>query len=359
YCCFDIMKKILWVGLIALTLSGCGFSAEKTVNTGVDTLNEAIRKLESNSNRWQEVLKDTQNTLITEGQSTLANEVSSVISRATSDVGMEAKCSVDFLRDRAREDLIRLRATITKETLDLTPVFCNPTPNAVDLNLPPNRRPLVEIAGYNLTRDAIDVFLEDTQGRKLEVSDSLDNPSQYLLTVTLDRIPLNEESKRLIFELANGEQQTVGIIQAYKPPKIEYRTSRIRITGTINLNDKEWISDENRSISINTYVDVPSSRNTPYSWDGCVGDEVHGYLNVKMQLNPNTGVVSGQGLGQYYEGTKCGRTQLHGEETFDFSLPVNKNHLFQRTLTDNDGGVTYNLSFEHISAQTQCVENCL
>jgi len=352
------MKKYFWVGLLTLTLSGCGFSAEKTVNTGVDTLNEAIRKLESNSDSWQEVLKETQNTLIAEGQSTLANEVSDVISRGTSDVGMEAKCSVDFLRDRAREDLVRLRATITQETLNLVPVFCNPTPNAVDLNLPPDRRPLIEIAGYNLSREAVDVFLENSQGRRFDVSDSLDSPSRYLLTVNLSKIDLNDESKRLIFELANGKQQSVSIIQAYKPPREEFVSSRIRITGTINLNDKEWIKDENRSVPINTSVDIPRGRNTPYSWDGCVGDEVHGYLNVQMQLNPNTGVVSGQGSGQYYEGTRCGRTQLHGEETFDFSLAVNKNYLFQRTLTDNDGGVTYNLSFEHISTQTECVENC-
>lgn len=352
------MKKYLWVSLLALTLSGCGFSAEKTVNTGVDTLNEAIRKLETNSDRWQAVLKETQETLVADGQSTLATEVSDVISRATSDAGMEAKCSVDFLRDRAREDLIRLRATLTQEVLDLNPVFCNPTPNKVNLNLSPERRPVVEIAGYNLTKDSIQVFLENTQGNKLEVSDSLDNPSQYLLTVNLDQVPLDDQSKRLIFELANGEEQSVAIIQAYKPPKIEYRSSRIRITGRINMNDKEWFKDENRSIPINTYVNVPSSRNTPYAWDGCVGDEVHGYLDVQMQLNPSTGVVRGQGSASYYEGTKCGRTQLHGEETFDFSLPINENHLFQRTLTDNDGGVTYNLSFEHISTQTQCVENC-
>ncbi|MGB3638049.1 MAG: hypothetical protein WBA39_10810 [Rivularia sp. (in: cyanobacteria)] len=346
------MKKTLFLfPIIALTIFGCDGGTLPGIpdeNLIVDTLNEGIVRLESGSESWQNVLKETRDKLIEEGQSSLANEVSNTLSRATSDIGIEAKCYTDFLRDRTREELIKLRATITKEKLQLKPVFCNPTPDSINMNLPQNRRTNISIAGYNLTRDAIKVFLEDTQNRKTDVSDSIDNPSNYKLTVTLDRIPLNKTSKRLIFELANGTKHSIGIIKAYKPPKQEFRLSRIRITGDIYMNDDEIFKDENKKVPINTYIDIPGGSNKTYSWQGCVGDEVQGYLDVQMQLDKDTGTITGQGSATYYEGTKCGRTDLHKSRNINsFSIRPNQSHPIQIKLSDSEGEVNYNLNFKN------------
>ena len=334
--------------LIALTIASCNLLPQKEFNTGIDTLNDAIFKLETNSERWRIVLEETRDKLIKEGQSTLANEVSNILSRATSDVGIEAKCYTDFLRDRTREELIQLKATITQEKLQLKPVFCNPTPKTIDLNLQPDRRRKIEIAGYNLTRSSIQVFLVNNENYMIDVSDSLDNPTRYLLTVTLSRIPINDRSVRLIFKNQNEEIASIGIIQADRPPKKEFHLSRIRITGTIDMNDDEYIvSDENKNIRVNTSVEVPIGKNKSYDWEDCVGDEVQGYLNVQMQLDQTTGAVSGQGDIRYYEGTRCGETDLQGSGSFNFKINPNESYVLNRNLQDSDGGIRYNLTFKN------------
>lgn len=336
-------------------MSGCGLRQEikDTRNVALDALNDAIQNMDRQSNRWQDVLVETRDKLVKDGQSTLANEVSNVISRASSDVGIEAKCYTDFLRDRAKEDLIKLRATITGEKLELKPVFCNPTPNAVDMNIAPDRRPLIEIAGYNLTQNAIKVFLVDRSqpSGRLDVSDKLSNPSSYLLTLNLgsNGVPLSASSDKIIFELPNGDFKDINVIQPPPPPpKPQFLNSRIHVTGTIDMNDDENIvSDENKFVRVDSWIDVQHDRNTPYHWEDCVGDEVQGYVDVQLQLDKDTGVVSGQGIGRYYEGTSCGVTNEHGNRPFNFSLRPGESYNYEGRLEDEDGHIIYNLNFKN------------
>ena len=134
-------------------------------------------------------------------------------------------------------------------------------------------------------------------------------------------------------------------------PTEEFRLSRIHITGSINMNDDETlVSDENKNVPVDTYVNFQSGANASFRWDDCVGDEVHGYLDVQMQLDNETGDVSGQGSARYYEGTTCGETDLQGSDTFSFDIPQGDAYHYQKDLSDSDGGVIYNLNFmnEHV-----------
>jgi hypothetical protein len=89
------MKKyfatLTTVTCLILPIFGCK-DIRDTRNVALDVLNDGIQKMDQQSNRWQNVLEETRDKLVKEGQSTLANEVSNVISRASSDVGIEAKC---------------------------------------------------------------------------------------------------------------------------------------------------------------------------------------------------------------------------------------------------------------------------
>jgi hypothetical protein len=247
---------------LTLVISGCGVKDEirTTRNVAVDTLNDSIQKIGQQSNRWQDVLEETRDTLVKEGQSTLANEVSNVLSKATSDVGIEAKCYTDFLRDRTKEELTKLRATLTKEKLELKPVFCNPTPSDINMGIEASRRPIVEIAGYNLTREAIKVFLVERESPRIDVSDKLSNPTGYLLTLNLgsNGVPLSAKSDQIVFAMPNGEERSITISQpqAVAPPP-EFPRRRVRVTGTIDMNDDENFSeDENKQVPINETIDV-------------------------------------------------------------------------------------------------------
>jgi hypothetical protein len=117
---------LLVITFSLLLNSGCGwdpFGVHDPAEKAVAVLDKAIETLESESANWRMVLEDTRDKLIQEGQSTIANEVSNVLSRTVSDIGIEARCYTDFLRDRVKEDLVRIRASITGEELSLTPVF--------------------------------------------------------------------------------------------------------------------------------------------------------------------------------------------------------------------------------------------
>ena len=71
----------------------------------MQSLNDGISGLNSASADWQKIVGDLQQTLIKQGQSTLANEVSVVLNRAIAATGSELRCNVDFVRVRVRQDL--------------------------------------------------------------------------------------------------------------------------------------------------------------------------------------------------------------------------------------------------------------
>jgi hypothetical protein len=338
---------------LPLLLSGCPL--ERFLNrwdNGLGTLNNAIDTLEQQSGRWEDVLKETRDKLFKEGQSTLANEVSNVISRASGDAGIEVRCSADFLRDRAKEELISLRATITKETVELKPVFCKPVPYSIDMNLEDRRRNQIDIDGYNLTKDSVKVFLKDRKLKDLrDVSDKLSNPSSYLLTLNLgsNGVRLSTHIDKIIFKPKSGGEFSVAVIQpAPARPKPQFLNSRIHVTGKIDMYDADFLSNGNsRSFSVDEYRPVQSSRNQSYVWERCVGGDVAGLLTSSMQLDKNTGVVSVQGNGRYFEGT-CGNSPAErGNIPFNFTLRPGESKSYIKPLENEYGRVIYNLTFKN------------
>jgi hypothetical protein len=339
------------------TISGCGIKKEvqDTRNIAVSVLDDSIQKMGRQSDGWKTVLEETRDKLVKEGQSTLANEVSNVISRASSDAGIEVKCSVDFLRDRSKEELVKLRATITKEKLELKPVFCNPTPNSIDMNLSPERRNIVEISGYNLTTENIKVSLLDSKANtKVDVSSHLSNPSGYLLTLNLgsNGVPLSPSSDKIIFDLPNAGSRSIGISQPVAPPpKPQFLNRRVHVFGTVDMLDKEdFGSDETKLARIDTYIDLNSNQGKAFHWEDCVGGEVQGYYDANLQLDKDTGKVSIQAIGKYYEGSRCGRTDDQGTtRALDVQIQPNEQHTHAaEPLQDGDGHMIYNITFKNV-----------
>jgi hypothetical protein len=117
-----------FLGALLFWLAGC--TTQDPVKGIFDT---AISKLEQQSADWRKVLSDTKADLIKAGQSTLATEVQNVIDNAIGDAGAEVFCAGDYFQNRVKEDLIRIRATITGEKITLTPYFCNATPSQIDM----------------------------------------------------------------------------------------------------------------------------------------------------------------------------------------------------------------------------------
>lgn len=189
-----------------LLLTGC---VEESVDKAIAALNVAIRRLENQSVAWQGVLKELEQDLIKEGQETIANEVANVLSRTVSDVGTQARCTLDFIRSRVKEELIIIRSSLTGEILVLNPRFCKPSPAEVYYDqVQDGSVRNIEISGYNLEDANIKVILVDNQNRETDVSFALADPSPYVLSLNLggNGAPLTPESDKLVFKLPGGDQ---------------------------------------------------------------------------------------------------------------------------------------------------------
>jgi hypothetical protein len=337
------MKRYVKV-LIALLIfiTGCGI-VDDPIDQAVATIDEAIVSLESQSGNWQDILEDTRKELIKQGQSTIANEVSNVLSRATSDIGIEARCYTDFLRDRVKEDLRRIRASITGEELRLKPVFCNPTPSSIDMNLDAERRSTIEISGYNLDTVNVQVFLVDNQNRRKDVSFALGNPSRYLITVNLgsNGVPLSATSDKLVFELSSGKMRPVNIIQPVPPTPIPRRT--VYVSGNWTINDDETFgSDEEETHDFYNHVLLQPGQGQTIRFEECVGDEVQGIIEIRVVLNRDLS-AGGEGIIYYYEGADCPNDDLEDTERFTVSAPQDGTGTpLQISVGDQDGYVRIN-----------------
>lgn len=349
------MRRFLIV-LLVLALSGCSMLTNAE-NQAAVILDETIRKLATTSDGWQAIVEDTRDKLIAEGESVLANEVANALSQAVSDVAIEARCSADFLRDRVREELIRLKAKLTGEEVAYEPVFCNPTPPAINMNLPPDRRGIIEISGYNLTAQAVHVDLEDAEGVRASADQSLDNPTGYLVTVNVNTLALTAASRRLVFTLglpgSTTVERTVAILPKTTPPKKEFVSATVSVSGWVDVNDDENVGgDENRRSTVKKKVVVTAAKGGAFHWKGCVGDEVQGYLDLALSLDKATGSVSATGNARYYEGDECGKTDLQGAREAVFTLAPGKKSVYSTQLRDGAGGVIFSLTFANESQKT-------
>lgn len=209
--------------LFTCLVTGCLPEIEPMVKSVVQILDEAIARLETQSISWQRVLEESRDELIKNGHTVVSNDVSNLLSRAISDVGVETRCYTDFLRDRVKEDLIRLKATFTGEHLTLTPVFCVPNPRTIDFALVQEGLvKAIEIDGYNLDVAEIQVYLVDDQAQRTNVTSALASPTRYLITLNLgsNGVPLTAQSNKLLFELGSNQEQSVNIIQPIPQVKL-------------------------------------------------------------------------------------------------------------------------------------------
>ena len=212
----NVILIVLSAFALAVLLAGCGIDPEDEVDKAVAALDRAIDATEHRSLDWQSVVEESGDVLVKAGQSGIANETSEAVGRFFSDLGTPAHCRPDFVHDRLREDLVRIRAKLTEEELQLSPVFCPPNPNVVRFTeVQDGSVDSVEISGYNLDFANIQVLLVDAENQQTDVSHFLTNPSQYLLALKLgdNGVSLTSSSSELLFVLDDNETKSVNVRQ--------------------------------------------------------------------------------------------------------------------------------------------------
>jgi hypothetical protein len=370
---FKLRNSVVLISaLIAvLLLSGCGITAQfdSSVDKAVLTLEKAIRDLGNANADWQEILNDALEEIPDELQSTIGFEVNRTLQNAISASGSEVKCIVDFLRDRVREDLIRIKASLlNQEVPPLMPVFC--AVESVDYAKvkgaeKEQRQNNLLIYGYNFdSKNPVEiVLLERTQGqgllddiiddvpdldlaperrlqlperlREVDVDENLylavKNHYEMELNLGSHGVPLSENSQFFSFRWEGSEMSRTPIIHPFLP-----------------LCETKEVSAQPQVV---TYVPpfIEGSGNRDFNGDGPhVSVEVELFptnltqfdITISMSARQTSNeVIASGGFPVTY--TVAPGTAAGGYEVYENVISVPSGYVIQEVLTPLRNGIEY------------------
>ncbi len=209
--------KIIIATIFFLSITGCinGDKIQKTILV----LDDAIHALDQNSNEWQSVLEDAQSKLTEDFQSSVKNEINNLLIRGIAVASGEMRCDTDFIGNRIRYSLVRIKSSLTGDELPLLPPnLCNVIPLAIEKELVPRRLNKVEFYGYDLDSDDLTIHLQNG-GNLLDITNYLSRPTHYHMTLNLggNGVILSSNSSQFIIKWGNEVVSTISIIQPSTP----------------------------------------------------------------------------------------------------------------------------------------------
>lgn len=208
------LQKILLVMMICMCTSqiGCPFNKSEIE----DALNDAIYALSVNSAEWQNVMNQLIGQL--DGMDDaiadiIRNEVQNLLDRGVAVIGTEFRCNYDFIGNRQRDALIRLKNQFfgTNDPVGpLVPYVCETVPSIVDrMNLPD----IVEYFGYDFDLLCRKLYLEKLDGTRIDITYSLDMLTHYHMTVNLSLIDFTSQDVRFVLTCDSEVISSIGIKQ--------------------------------------------------------------------------------------------------------------------------------------------------
>jgi len=164
-----------------LTGARAEFGRDGSVSDVALVLAEGIHELNDPSADFRAVLRAMPSRL--DANSALKRAVLRFIGRLPP-AGADFKCSDDFLRSRARQELIRLQQALSTTAPDrVEPTFCFAVPYVIDAGKAPE---LVEIYGFDFDAAPIEM-VRVNRGNYEDVSSALIRRSHYHLTLQLGK----------------------------------------------------------------------------------------------------------------------------------------------------------------------------
>jgi len=172
-----------WVCLLLLILRSTASAVplQKPIpHETVLVLDEAVRALGNPSLDYSVVMKRALSKLPA-GEDSVKNGINRFLSRAPAP-GSDFKCGAEFLRRRARGELVAMRDALLNSTAEaVQPEVCYALPFAVDMSRLPNA---IEIYGYDLDQISVEMFLVSPIAYT-DVSFALSLRTHYHLTFNL------------------------------------------------------------------------------------------------------------------------------------------------------------------------------
>jgi hypothetical protein len=187
----------------------------------VRALDNAIESLNQNSAEWQTIV----NRLLADldgFDSDLASlirvEVQNLLDRGVAVIGSEFRCNVDFIGNRMRNSLLRLKQDYFNSDVlvpPLAPFVCTVVPSPIDRILIPDRLSVLEFYGYDFDLDNVNLYVQESNGTRENISEYLDKSTHYHMTVDLGTsgVELTAQHDKLVLIYNFEEIAIVKIIQ--------------------------------------------------------------------------------------------------------------------------------------------------
>jgi hypothetical protein len=203
---------------IAFSSAPTGSRPDKALAETIRVLDEAIRHLGAPSSDYRRVLQDAVAALPTNAEDRVSADIRTFLTRAPQP-GADFRCSVDFVRSRARRTLWRLRDTLVNASpAAVEPAVCYAVPFAVDLTHMPAPGGLVDIYGYDFDAVTPQLVLVNSDGFE-DVTQALVARSHYHLALDVGNGAVPFSSKSLSLGLAWGHliRHSISLMQPTTP----------------------------------------------------------------------------------------------------------------------------------------------
>jgi len=189
---------------------------EPALAATVLVLDESIRAMGDSTADAREILRGIAPRLRASAKP-IAASIDRFLRRIPARTSADFVCGEDFVRTRAREELVRIRETVLGFTPSaLEPRFCYATPNAIDASYPPS---VVELYGFDFDAAPVEMFLVSDSGYK-DVSAALIHRTHYHLTLRIgaaDGVKLTRESMSLGLTWGHLIAHVIPIVRANTP----------------------------------------------------------------------------------------------------------------------------------------------
>ena len=198
----------------AFSAAQTGIPADKTLTDTLRVLDDAIHLLGDPSANYRKVLLDAIAAFPSNADDNVRADIRTFLARAPQP-GDDFRCSVDFVRTRARKALLRLRDTLRKEyTGSVEPAVCSAVPFALDLKQAQTTGGWLDIYGYDFDRVMPEMVLVSGKGYR-DVTPALIAKSHYHLALNLgdSAVRLSSESVSLGLTWRHLIHHSIAIIQ--------------------------------------------------------------------------------------------------------------------------------------------------
>ena len=300
---FNNASKILFLLTLILFAPGCSLldkfdklfkeTVPNIATESLNTIDNAIDALDINSAAWQSILQDTVSNLTDDAQSTLKNEVQTILDRGVATIGTEFRCNADFLGNRAKQALERIKAKLLNQAIPpIQPSICEVVPLAVDKSLVPHRVNSISLFGYDFDTTGITATLKNG-AQKLNITQHLATPTHYHMTINLgaNGVNLTSNSDHLLLSWNNEALSSIAVIQPATPicknKEVSYnRNTKLTYTPPHTRGDKEyaghgpniwsrvnWLNRTSR-IDVRTYM---KAEETKSDWTTAEGNKTITY----------------------------------------------------------------------------------